>query len=111
VPTITAPPAYALGWGGAAQTTDDRGEGSGAAYACVPFDATTRLGTAADPDALFTFRSPRFDLDSLDWSGPVDEPFQYDQARQPPGTLLQTATGETDLPRNAQASWSRNCPK
>ena len=29
MPTTTAPPAYALGWGGAAQTTDDRDEGSG----------------------------------------------------------------------------------
>lgn len=70
----------------------------------VTFDATSRLGTAADPDALTTFRSPRFDLDSLYGSGPVDEPFQYDQAAIPAGRLLlpPTQTGELDLPRNDQ---------
>ncbi len=72
----------------------------------VTFDATSRLGTAADPDALTTFRSPRFDLDSLYGSGPVDEPFQYDDGATPAGQLLLDTrpNGELDLPRNAQGT-------
>jgi len=69
----------------------------------VTFDATSRLGTAADPGALVTFRTPRFDLDSLYGSGPVDEPFQYDQEAEPKGKLLLAQpNGEFDLPRNTQ---------
>ncbi len=68
----------------------------------ITFDASSRLQVQNDPDALVDFRTPRYDLDSLYGSGPVDEPFQYDQTR--PGRLLvaANANGEPDLPRNAQ---------
>jgi len=68
----------------------------------ITFDASSRLQVQNDPDALVDFRTPRYDLDSLYGSGPVDEPFQYDQTR--PGRLLVGTNpgGEPDLPRNAQ---------
>ena len=68
----------------------------------ITFDATSRLQVQNDPDALVSFRTPRYDLDSVYGSGPVDEPFQYDQAGD--GRLLIGAngSGEPDLPRNAQ---------
>lgn len=68
----------------------------------VTFDATSRLQVRNDPEALVNFRTPRFDLDSLYGSGPVDEPFQYDQTI--PGRLLlpSNTAGEIDLPRNGQ---------
>jgi heme peroxidase len=68
----------------------------------VTFDATSRLGIASDPDALITFRSPRFDLDSLYGSGPVDEPFQYDADDFGRLLVAQTPSRELDLPRNDQ---------
>lgn len=78
----------------------------------ITFDATSRLGTYADPDATTNFRTARFDLDSLYGSGPTDEPFQYEQPADgvdlataaPAGRLLLTTTpsGEFDLPRNTQ---------
>ena len=68
----------------------------------ITFDATSRLQVQTDPDALVDFRTPRFDLDSLYGSGPIDEPFQYDRAHE--GRLLMgaNAANELDLPRNAQ---------
>jgi len=48
----------------------------------ITFDPVSQLEGKNDPDALHNFRSPRFDLDSLYGSGPVDEPFQYDRERQ-----------------------------
>jgi hypothetical protein len=68
----------------------------------ITFDATSRLQVHNDPDALVDFRTPRYDLDSLYGSGPVDEPFQYDQAR--PGRLLvgPNRNSERDVPRNEQ---------
>lgn len=70
----------------------------------VTFDATSRLQVQNDLDALIDFRTPRFDLDSLYGSGPIDEPFQYDQKR--PGRLLlgSNDAGEPDLPRNSQGT-------
>jgi hypothetical protein len=68
----------------------------------ITFDASSRLQVLNDLDALVDFRTPRFDLDSLYGSGPVDEPFQYDQ--QNAGRLLVGDNGqsEKDLPRNPQ---------
>jgi hypothetical protein len=68
----------------------------------ISFDPTSRLLVHQDPDALIDFRTPRYDLDSLYGSGPIDEPFQYDQTRA--GRLLvgPSANGEPDLPRNTQ---------
>ena len=39
------------------------------------------------------FRSPRFDLDSIYGSGPIDEPFQYKRGTNGMGMLLNTLTG------------------
>jgi Animal haem peroxidase len=68
----------------------------------ITFDASSRLQVQNDPDALVDFRTPRYDLDSLYGSGPVDEPFQYDQ--KTPGRVLlsDNGHGELDLPRNDQ---------
>ncbi len=68
----------------------------------ITFDPASDLQRHNDPDALHDFRTPRFDLDSLYGSGPVDEPFQYDRDR--PGRLLVATNdaGEPDLPRNEQ---------
>jgi hypothetical protein len=44
----------------------------------ITFDPTSSLQRVNDPDALFDFRSPRLDLDSLYGSGPLDQPFLYD---------------------------------
>ncbi len=71
----------------------------------ITFDPTSVLERRNDPDALVSFRTPRFDLDSLYGSGPVDDPFLYDQ--EDPVKLLigQNVDGASepeDLPRNAQ---------
>ena len=67
----------------------------------ITFDASSRLQVASDPDALVDFRTPRYDLDSLYGSGPVDEPFQYDRSQ--PGRMLLGSNGpDIDLPRNNQ---------
>ncbi len=70
----------------------------------ITFDASSRLQTSNDPDALVNFRTPRYDLDSVYGSGPVDEPFQYDQRNA--GRLLvgDNGNGEADLPRNTQGT-------
>jgi hypothetical protein len=68
----------------------------------ITFDATSRLQVMNDPDALVNFRTPRYDLDSVYGSGPVDEPFQYD--KDAPGRMLLPLNqhGVEDLPRNPQ---------
>lgn len=72
----------------------------------LTFDASSSGQRRADPEGRLNFRSPRFDLDSLYGSGPVDEPFQYDQASEKhPGTsflLDRRSEQEVDLPRNVQ---------
>lgn len=70
----------------------------------ITFDPNSLLEKKNDVDALHDFRTPRFDLDSLYGSGPLDEPFQYDQREGNRGMLLvgSNAEGEPDLPRNAQ---------
>jgi Animal haem peroxidase len=68
----------------------------------ITFDATSRLRVDSDLDALRDFRTPRLDLDSLYGSGPVDEPFLYDQNQQ--GWLLVSRNkfDELDLPRSGR---------
>lgn len=44
----------------------------------ITFDPASSLLRSNDPDALYNFRTPRFDLDSLYGEGPDDEPFLYD---------------------------------
>jgi hypothetical protein len=71
----------------------------------LTFDPVSVLDRRNDPDALRSFRTPRFDLDSLYGSGPDDSPFLYDQ--DDPVKLLvghntDKAQEPEDLPRNAQ---------
>lgn len=69
----------------------------------ITFDPASLLDRVNDPDALVSFRTPRFDLDSLYGSGPADEPFQYHQSQEGRLLLARNAeTGEEDLPRNEQ---------
>lgn len=72
----------------------------------ITFDPVSSLDRVNDPDALTTFRTPRFDLDSLYGRGQADSPYLYDQ--DDPASLLvgrNTNTAEhepVDLPRNQQ---------
>ncbi|HWI04732.1 MAG TPA: heme peroxidase family protein [Acidimicrobiales bacterium] len=72
----------------------------------ITFDPVSSLDRVNDPDALNTFRTPRFDLDSLYGRGQADSPYLYDQ--DDPASLLvgrNTNTVEhelVDLPRNQQ---------
>ena len=69
----------------------------------LTFDAASAQQRLDDPSGRLNFRSPRFDLDSVYGSGPVDEPFQYD--RDSPGAtklLIGTNGRNPDLPRNTQ---------
>ena len=71
----------------------------------ITFDPVSSLDRVNDPDALTTFRTPRFDLDSLYGRGPADSPYLYD-ADDPPSLLVGRNTGAehepVDLPRNRQ---------
>ncbi|MDQ6798959.1 MAG: heme peroxidase family protein, partial [Actinomycetota bacterium] len=71
----------------------------------ITFDPVSSLERRNDPDALVSFRTPRFDLDSLYGSGPADSPWLYDQ--EDPAKLLVGHNGgpddeAEDLPRNQQ---------
>ena len=71
----------------------------------LTFDPLSVLERRNDPDALVSFRTPRFDLDSLYGAGPADEPFLYDT--EDPAKLLIGRNAEPifepeDLPRNEQ---------
>ncbi len=72
----------------------------------ITFDPVSSLDRVNDPDALNTFRTPRFDLDSLYGRGQADSPYLYDQ--NDPASLLvgqNTNVAEhepVDLPRNQQ---------
>ncbi len=47
----------------------------------LTFDPVSSFQRDNDPDALVSFRSPRFDLDSVYGRGPDDDPFMYNQGR------------------------------
>jgi hypothetical protein len=71
----------------------------------ITFDPVSSLDRVNDPDALNTFRTPRFDLDSLYGRGQADSPYLYDQ--DDPATLLvgrntHKEDEPVDLPRNQQ---------
>ncbi len=71
----------------------------------ITFDASSSAQRTVDPEGRINFRTPRFDLDSLYGSGPVDEPFQYDQTGPRAGSkflLDKRSEQEVDLPRNLQ---------
>lgn len=65
----------------------------------LTFDPQSSLDRQNDPDALVSFRSPRFDLDSLYGRGPDDQPYLYDR-RGTGAFLVGGHDGERDLPRN-----------
>jgi len=71
----------------------------------ITFDPVSSLDRANDPDALNTFRTPRFDLDCLYGRGQADSPYLYDQ-EDPASLLVGRNTGpedeKVDLPRNQQ---------
>ncbi len=71
----------------------------------ITFDTASSLERQNDPDALVSFRTPRYDLDSLYGRGPGDQPYLYEkgEGRDPAKLLLgRPATdgdGARDLPR------------
>ena len=71
----------------------------------ITFDPVSGLDRVNDPDALRTFRTPRFDLDCLYGRGRDDSPYLYDQ-EDPASLLVGRNTGKehepVDLPRNQQ---------
>ena len=71
----------------------------------ITFDPVSSLDRVNDPDALNTFRTPRFDLDSLYGRGQADSPYLYDQ-EDPSNLLVGRNTSKedepVDLPRNQQ---------
>jgi hypothetical protein len=71
----------------------------------ITFDPVSSLDRINDPDALHTFRTPRFDLDCLYGRGQEDSPYLYDQ-EDPASLLVGRNTGPEnepiDLPRNQQ---------
>ncbi len=71
----------------------------------ITFDPVSSLDRVNDPDALSTFRTPRFDLDSVYGRGQADSPYLYDQD-DPASLLVGRNTGAddepVDLPRNQQ---------
>jgi hypothetical protein len=49
----------------------------------ITFDPASSLQRQNDPDSLYDFRTPRFDLDSLYGRGPTDQPYLYRNASLP----------------------------
>lgn len=74
----------------------------------ITFDPVSVPQAVNDPDALFDFRTPRLDLDSIYGRGPADQPYLYDKA-DPQRLLLGVerhapsgTSARPDLPRNGQ---------
>jgi len=68
----------------------------------ITFDPVSQLGRRNDPDGLINFRTPRFDLDSVYGSGPLDEPFQYEPGEPHDGFAFLLDPSGLDLPRNSK---------
>jgi hypothetical protein len=80
----------------------------------ITFDPLSQLSKFNDPDALVSFRSPRFDLDSLYGEGPTGAPFLYEwknaarrgvkllEGRNPEQDENGNPLERRDLQRNAQ---------
>jgi hypothetical protein len=81
----------------------------------LTFDPMSKIDPPGGPKTLVNFRTPRFDLDSVYGSGPLDQPFLYDWKRsRPPGRKLLVShnspdaaiagvpLASEDLPRNHQ---------
>jgi hypothetical protein len=104
-------PSTPSGWNGTLENLDNPDIPAGYTYLGqfidhdITFDPTSTLQRQNDPDALVDFRSPRFDLDSIYGSGPIDEPFQYRRGTNGMRMLLgQNANGDPDLPRNVEGT-------
>jgi Animal haem peroxidase len=69
----------------------------------LTFDATSKLGVAAEPTTSPNGRSARFDLDSVYGGGPVIQPELYD-AEHPIKFRLESGGQFEDLPRRANNS-------
>ena len=76
----------------------------------ITYDPTSKLERDNDPLALANFRTPRFDLDSVYGTGPLDQPFLYESidhrdrgvkllVGRPPAA---GGLAAEDLPRNEQ---------
>lgn len=71
----------------------------------ITFDAASVLERANDPDGLITYRTPKFDLDSLYGGGVKQSPFLYDQdddVKLLVGANTDAKFEPVDLPRNQQ---------
>lgn len=68
----------------------------------ITFDPNSALEQEDDPDAMHNFRTPKYDLDSVYGSGPLDEPFQYENSAHPVRLLVGESFGQLDLPRNSE---------
>lgn len=80
----------------------------------ITFDPASSLQRQNDPDALYNFRTPRFDLDCIYGRGPSDQPYLYQSANHPlphpefgfdqRGIMFlldeRSDNDEADLPRN-----------
>lgn len=104
-------PVPATGWDGTTQSFDNPAIPAGYTYLGqfidhdITFDPTSTLQRENDPDALADFRTPRFDLDSIYGSGPVDEPFQYVRGSKGMRMLVgANGAGDPDLPRNVEGT-------
>lgn len=97
------------GWDGTTQPLDNPDIPAGFTYLGqfidhdVTFDPASVVERQNDPDALHNFRTPRFDLDSIYGSGPIDEPFQYRRGTQGMRMLFEPNQNRVeDLPRNTE---------
>ena len=102
-------PGAPTGWNGPPQDFDNEAIPAGYTYLGqfidhdITFDPASSLQRQNDPDALHDFRTPRFDLDSLYGSGPIDEPFQYRRGTDGRRMLIEpNGNGVDDLPRNSE---------
>jgi len=69
----------------------------------LTFDATSKLGVAANPDTSPNGRTARFDLDSVYGGGPIAQSELYDPS-QPIKFRLESGGQFEDLPRRADQS-------
>ena len=68
----------------------------------LTFDPSTLQQRRDDPNSLYNFRSPAFDLDCLYGRGPDDQPYLYSGRDR--FELLTGGSGDLDLPRNLEGT-------
>jgi hypothetical protein len=72
----------------------------------ITFDPISILQARNDPDALFDFRTPRLDLDSVYGRGPADQPYlfeRHDPVDQPEGDNHRFLLGQDQRPESVPA--------